>query len=366
MILTPPPASVALRCLLLVAPLALPIASGHRIDGFDAWKLEHSKAYGSESEEQRARENFERNDDIIDMLNANPEDNAEYSHTKFSDLSQDDFQNTLLPFKYQVPAAEFQVSDVSDIVSTDGAFDWRTFNAVSSVKNQQDCGSCWAFSAVGALEGAHYLKHNDTLKKAPSLSVEQLIECDSHNYACYGGWPAKAYEFLKNYEGLVEEKDYPYVVEGHTICLANQTFNETCGDGICDDPPLTNWCDLTCSSKPHSSLVARVVSYEELPSDEKKMARFLEENGPVSVAIDAGDLISWLQFYKSGIADPWCSKTQLNHAVLLVGYGSENGKAYWVVKNSWGADFGEQGYFRLIMGKGACGLNTKPVIPHAV
>mmetsp|Transcript_29448 Transcript_29448/g.47016 ORF Transcript_29448/g.47016 Transcript_29448/m.47016 type:complete len:298 (-) Transcript_29448:529-1422(-) len=189
---------------------------------------------------------------------------------------------------------------------------------------------------------------------------------DSHNYACYGGWPDKAYEFLKNYEGLVEEKDYPYVVEGHTICLANQTFNETCGDGICDDPPLTNWCDLTCSSKPHSSLVARVVSYEELPSDEKKMARFLEENGPVSVAIDAGDLISWLQFYKSGIADPWCSKTQLNHAVLLVGYGSENGKAYWVVKNSWGADFGEQGYFRLIMGKGACGLNTKPVIPHAV
>lgn len=163
--------------------------------------------------------------------------------------------------------------------------------------------------------------------------------------------------------GLASDVDYTYDVDGHTICLANQTFNATCGDGICDDPPLTNYCELRCHDK-RARKVATISSWHNLPSDEEQLKAFVASTGPASVALDAGGplgaIFPWLQFYRRGVAHPkFCSTTNLDHGVLITGYGTDDSKPYWSVKNSWGAKWGEEGYFRIARGAGVCGINTK-------
>jgi len=339
------------------------------IPKFEAWKKEFGKSYEEAGKEDKARLNFVENERIIQGLNENELGSAVYGHTRFSDMSPEQFRAMMTPFKYHTDEAENAAYDQNkNAVKVTDSFDWRDFNALTPVKDQGGCGSCWAFSATQALESAHYIKHNDTLDSPIALSTEQLVECDQHDYACYGGFPRDAMKYIKESGGLVAEADYPYNVEGHTVCLANQTFNETCGDGICDDPPLTNFCDLTCKLGGEKGLkpVASITDWEQVPSDEDKIASYLALKHPLSVSIDAGEGLSWMQFYKHGVANPrFCSKTSLNHAVLLVGFGVDGGKAFWIVKNSWGEKWGENGYFRLIRGKGACGINTRVVSPIA-
>jgi len=209
---------------------------------------------------------------------------------------------------------------------------------------------------VQNVESVSYLAHfpNGTTTTPTPLSVEQVIECDAYDYACYGGYPAKAFQYMLDQGGLATEASYPFDVEGKVICLANQTFNMTCGDGICDDPPLTNYCDVTCSVEQHTIAVS-FSSFVSLGDNETEIAAYVSEHNPLSVALDA----RWLQFYKGGVGNPrLCSSTLLDHAVLLVGYGTEANTPYWTVKNSWGESWGEQGYFRLVRGVGKCGINT--------
>jgi hypothetical protein len=128
---------------------------------------------------------------------------------------------------------------------------------------------------------------------------------------------------------------------------------------MCDDPPLTNWCDITCEHKKHKK-VAKIDGWASLPEDEDDIAKILAKHGPMSVAIDAsgggmGFLFPWLKSYKKGVANPKnCPEDALDHAVLLVGFGEDSGQKYWLIKNSWGSKFGENGYFRLLRGVG-CG-----------
>jgi cathepsin F len=191
-----------------------------------------------------------------------------------------------------------------------------------------------------------------------------VIECDAYDNACYGGFPIHAYKYIKDAGGLATEANYPYSIAGKTICLANQTFNKTCGDGICDDPPLTTWCDETCSAQSHKK-VATIDSWSALSTDEEELKAWLAQHGTISVGIDAtgngmiGVFFPWMQFYHRGVATPRCktSLDAIDHAVLIVGYGTDGGKDYWTIKNSWGTKFGEEGYFRLRRGKGQCGVN---------
>merc|ERR1711964_695873 len=172
-----------------------------------------------------------------------------------------------------------------------------------------------------------------------------------YDYACCGGYPSHAMKYIKEAGGLAAEEIYPYVTEGiHTICLANQTFNKTCGDGMCDDPPLTSWCDLKCSDQKKPK-VAKIQGFQSIPTDETAIAAYLAAQAPISVGLDAagtfGILFPWLQFYKSGVANlRFCGNKTINHAVLLTGFGTDSGKPYWSVKNSWGVKWGEDGYFR--------------------
>jgi len=330
---------------------------------FVDWAVQHGKKFGSENQWLRAYRNYRENEHVIKELNSNSEEAAVYDHTIFSDLSPYDWKEKF--FGSTMSPEEGKRGGSENLPPANGAIpesvDWRAQGAVTPVKSQGVCGSCWAESAVANIESMWYLAHKATMKAPVPLSTEQVIECDKHDNACYGGYPKGGFEYVIEHGGLAAKADYPYDVNGRTICLANQSFNASCGDGMCDDPPLTSWCDVKCSDARHKS-VAHIASWHALPTDEGLIAAQLAQHGPVSVAIDAsggwlGVLFPWLQFYKKGVANPKRCTTTLDHAVLLIGYGEDQGQKYWLVKNSWGEKWGEEGYFRLIRGVGRCGVN---------
>ncbi|KGL92373.1 Cathepsin S, partial [Charadrius vociferus] len=209
--------------------------------------------------------------------------------------------------------------------------DWREKGCVTDVKNQGPCGSCWAFSAVGALEAQVMLKTG----KLVSLSAQNLVDCTRSygNKGCGGGWKNKAFQYIIDNRGIDSDASYPY----------------TAKDGTCQYKPAAR--AATCSR------------YVELPySDEAALKDAVASVGPVSVSIDASRPTFFL--YKAGIYyDPSCSQV-VNHAVLVIGYGSSHGEDYWLVKNSWGVHFGDQGYIRMARNRGNhCGIASYGAYP---
>ena len=247
--------------------------------------------------------------------------------TKFSDMTKQEFAKTYLNLNFNALATinRHPVSP-SNVKAAPDSFDWRDTIRVGAVKDQGSCGSCWAFSAVGNLEGLYAEEKGKYL----ALSEQLLVDCDTLDSACNGGLMDYAFEWLES-NGIEKQTDYPY----------------TGKKGTCKkDPSL--YVDMT------------VTGYNLLcdwePCDEDEMKEFLYETGPLSVALNANPL----QTYVSGILDltaSQCNPSGLNHGVTLVGYGNESGKDYWIVKNSWGASGGESGYFRIARGKSTCGIN---------
>jgi cathepsin L len=209
--------------------------------------------------------------------------------------------------------------------------DWRNKNVVNAIKDQAQCGSCWAFSAIQTQESAYAIAHG----KLYSLSEQNLVDCVTSCYGCNGGWPYVALDYVKSKQGGMFnlEEDYPY----------------TAKDGNCKFD----------SSKGY----AQIQSYVSVESrNEKDLASKVSSLGPASVCIDASN---WsFQLYSSGIYDePACSSSSLDHAVGCVGYGSENGVNYWIIRNSWGTSWGEEGYMRLIKDKNnECGTATSAIV----
>eukprot|EP01063_Lacrimia_lanifica_P009508 TRINITY_DN164_c0_g1_i10.p2 TRINITY_DN164_c0_g1~~TRINITY_DN164_c0_g1_i10.p2 ORF type:complete len:326 (+),score=175.54 TRINITY_DN164_c0_g1_i10:55-1032(+) len=293
------------------------------------FKAEHGKTY-SAAEETVRKGIFKANMLKASGLEAaNPR--ATFGMNKFSDLSAEEFKathhNLRVPQK-EGPAALFSEAEVRALTAS--GVDWRTKNAVTHVKNQAQCGSCWSFSTTGGIEGQNALKGTKTLT---SVSEQELVSCDKVDLGCNGGLMDNAFSWLvSNKNGqIVTEADYPYTSGG--------------GDSG------------SCKDTSGMAVGATVTGHKDLPHDEDQMAAWMQTNGPISIAVDA---TSW-QTYSGGVMDN-CGGAQLDHGVLAVGY---SGSDYWIVKNSWGASWGESGYIRLARGVACCGLTNNAVVPLA-
>ncbi|XP_047208606.1 cathepsin F [Girardinichthys multiradiatus] len=290
---------------------------------FKEFTVKYNKVYSSQEEAARRLRIFRENLKMAEKLQSLDQGSAEYGVTKFSDLNEEEFRSTYLnpllsqwtlhrPIK-PAPPTKGPAPD---------SWDWRDHGAVSPVKNQGMCGSCWAFSVTGNIEGQWFLKKGTLL----SLSEQELVDCDGLDQACRGGLPSNAYEAIEKLGGLETETDYSY--KGH-----KQT------------------CDFT-----DRKVAAYINSSVEISKDEKEIAAWLAEKGPISVALNAFAM----QFYRKGVSHPlkiFCNPWMIDHAVLLVGYGDRNGIPFWAIKNSWGKDYGEEGYYYLYRGSNACGIN---------
>ncbi|XP_028971264.1 cathepsin S-like [Esox lucius] len=292
------------------------------------WKKTHGKNYQTEVEELGRREIWERNIQLISLHNLEASmgmHTYDLGMNHMGDLTQEEvaqsFASLRVPADHKREPSAFLGSSGAPIPDT---LDWREKGYVTSVKMQGSCGSCWAFSAVGALEG-QLMKTTGNLI---DLSPQNLVDCSSKygNEGCDGGFMTWAFQYVIDNNGIDSEHSYPY-------------------SGV----------QQPCKYNP-AGRAANCSRYSFLPEgDENMLKQGVATIGPISVAIDATR--PHFAFYRSGIYnDPTCTK-EPNHAVLAVGYGTMDGQDYWLVKNSWSTFWGDQGYARMSRNKdNQCGI----------
>lgn len=284
------------------------------------------RVFTTKKEEALRQRIFESNLDRIERLQKES-NGVEYSHlSPFADWDVEEFRaiNLLKP----TPSLATHTLPLLDTSDLPESFDWREKGAVNAPGNQGKCGDCWAFSTVANIEGVNFVSGS---KKLVKLSEQQLTDC-SHatgNEGCMDGYPSDAFrDMIANKYGLMTEADYPFT------SLGGQNG--------------------TCKQVPANEAVF-IKGWANVSSDEDQIAAALMKYGVLSMAINAG--VDGMEFYKKGISAPkeWeCPAMRINHAVNMVGFGVENGTKYWTVRNSYGADWGEEGYYRIV--RGACGV----------
>jgi len=334
---------------------------------FKLWQLEHGKVYKTSREEIERFTTFQSNLKLIKQLNEQHQETV-FDINQFADMSPQEFSDTVLMRRRSVPqhSKDKYLKTALPEDPLPETFDWRDHNMVSSVKDQGSAGTCWAFSTVANLEGQFAMKGH----KLMNLSVEQVVDCDDSkdvpkefgDCGVYGGWPYLAFGYLQRQGGIESESDYPYcagVTKDACEVCPNGPWNST----ICG-PPMP-YCNMTqsCPYRLNKSKFVEgltVKDWKTIDSNETIIAQQLMKIGPLSIALDA----RMLQFYRKGVFNPFiCSKTSLDHAVLMVGFGTEKGTfsstPYWLIKNSWGPKWGLDGYFKIKRGDGTCGVNTQ-------
>jgi len=245
--------------------------------------------------------------------------------TKFSDLSTEEFRSTYLGSRIPEDAHEHDVGVLpGGPIEAPTTWDWRSQNKVTPVKNQEQCGSCWAFSTVENIESIYCVKNNMDCTNLAPLSVQEIVDCDTTDQGCEGGWPYNAYAFVISEGGLEDDSDYPYTAQ----------------DGTCNFQ--SNMVKVTISSW----------QYATTNSDETTLQTNLVNWGPLSVCVDAS---SW-QDYTGGIIMGADCTNSIDHCVQLVVYDMTQSTPFWIVRNSWGTDWGETGYIRLQYGTDTCAV----------
>jgi xylem cysteine proteinase len=254
---------------------------------------------------------------------------------EWADMTWEEFSEGRLGLEFDggLPEVSDYEIDLATLVNAEAEIDWVSRGYVTDVKNQGQCGSCWAFSSTGSIEGAAEIKEG----RLTSLSEQQLVDCSTQNSACNGGLMDYAFEDIqKELGGLCNEDAYPYKGRKGS-------------------------CQTSCQA------VAQISGYNDVAEGSDAAMIEALQNGPVAVAIEA-DQFSF-QFYNGGVMTGRCG-SNLDHGVLLVGYGTDNGKDYYKIKNSWGSRWGEKGYIRIGRGDsygqyGQCGVLAAASQPTA-
>lgn len=312
----------------------LAISSEPTREEFEAYKKKFEKFYSGSEDALRFKV---YKDNVATINGANAKDfSYDLGINAFTDMTLDEFAMNNMGMQRGLPSAWGGMKHLGTHKYSGAALptsvDWRTKGAVNPVKNQAQCGSCWAFSAIGSLEGAWEIATG----KLVSLSEQQLVDCAKSfgNNGCGGGLMDNAFKYAEQ-AGMCTEDSYPYQGKNN-ICMTNCTVAIASGD-------VTGFKDVESSSE--NALMEAVAQQ------------------PVSIAIEADKQV--FQLYKSGVLNATCG-TQLDHGVLVVGYGTEDSQDYWLVRNSWGASWGEDGYIKLLRGKagvGECGIASQPSYP---
>jgi len=288
--------------------------SKSEVYSFEQYKADYQKSYLKEGEEEYRKAIFLRNLIKIEEHNANPKNTHTLGINQFTDLTNAEFQALYLTL--QVPNKDIEIVDEVQGGNLNGDIDWQAAGKVSAVKNQGSCGSCWAFSAIAALESAYRISE---ISSSVLLSEQDLVDCSrpQGNQGCNGGWMDQAFEYIIS-NGIATQDQYPY----------------TARDGACKSVTrewkLSSYTDVVGCDALLNALAAR----------------------PVSVAVDA----SVWSAYRSGVLSS-CG-TAVNHGVLLI--GATDG--YWRIKNSWGSGWGESGFIRLARGN-TCAVCSYPSYP---
>uniref|UniRef100_A0A2R5LIH6 Putative cathepsin l-like cysteine proteinase b n=1 Tax=Ornithodoros turicata TaxID=34597 RepID=A0A2R5LIH6_9ACAR len=307
---------------------------------WEAFKATHGKEYESKTEEHFRKKIFMENSHKVARHNAKfarNEVSYKLAMNEFGDLLHHEFVSTRNGFKRNYRefgnsgSTFLEPANVND-THLPHTVDWRKEGAVTPVKNQGQCGSCWAFSTTGSLEGQHFRKTNVLV----SLSEQNLVDCSKSfgNNGCNGGLMDNAFRYIKENGGIDTEKSYPY-----------------------------NGTEGTCEFR-KSRVGATDSGFVDIESgSELKLKRAVATVGPVSVAIDASH--ESFQFYSEGVYDePDCDSEELDHGVLVVGYGTLDGIPYWLVKNSWGTTWGDEGYVYMKRNDdNMCGIATQASYP---
>ena len=288
---------------------------------FEKFIKKYNKKYDSVQEYLARYQIFKNN---LEEISKPTNDLYETGINQFADMTKNEFRRRYLNLNISIKnTLKFNKVNYVPNGNAPESWDWTEQGAVTAVKNQGSCGSCWAFCTVANLEGLYYIKYGELLR----FSEQQLVDCDTLDEGCNGGLMEYSFEWIKQNGGLCLEDDYPY-----------KGTEASCKTSVNNVVKVTDWTLLDST-------------------DEEVIKEYLYETGPLAIALNADTV----QYYSSGIlssSDSACDPEGMNHGVTLVGYGVENGTKYWKVKNSWGSSWGEKGYFRILRGKGTCGINT--------
>jgi cathepsin L len=315
--------------LMYKAPSGVKLFADDKLSGEDykfmAYVSEYGKSYGTVAEFMFRKEQFVTRHNEIEAFNADANNTHTVGHNLFSDKTFAEMKKLngyiAAPLR-ESTAVQLDESNLADSV------DWRSKNAVTPVKNQAQCGSCWAFSTTGAVEGADAIK-SGSLK---SFSEQQLVSCSKQNSACNGGLMDYAFQYIKT-APLELESNYPYTSGSGRVASCN--YSKSRGVGT-----VSAFTDVSHTASQMRAALAK---------------------GPVSVAIEADQMA--FQSYTSGVITSGCG-TNLDHGVLAVGYGTLGGQQFFLVKNSWGPSWGDEGYVR-IGAANQCGILNAASYPSA-